>query len=176
MRGEQISRLLCSGLYFCKLSCPSPEVFKYLQSIILELFNAMSLKATYLLLFRFVVLQYLVPQYERNLEEKERIMYIKVAGNFGLKEALPFLEKYAEDKMDQFPVHIRMISIWVLEKAALYNPEKVRQLKNMRPNSAALMTYFASTLASTRSETSCCPSTGTGPSLMRFGWPHSQSS
>ncbi|XP_029826448.3 vitellogenin-6 [Ixodes scapularis] len=71
---------------------------------------------------------YLVPQYERNLEEKERIMYIKVAGNFGLKEALPFLEKYAEDKMDQFPVHIRMISIWVLEKAAFYNPEKVRDI------------------------------------------------
>ncbi|CAN8004235.1 unnamed protein product, partial [Ixodes hexagonus] len=71
---------------------------------------------------------YLVPQYERNLDEKERIMYIKVAGNFGIKEALPFLEKYAEDKINQFPIHIRMISIWVLSKAALLYPEKVRDI------------------------------------------------
>ncbi|XP_064476653.1 vitellogenin-6-like [Ornithodoros turicata] len=71
---------------------------------------------------------YLVPQYERDLETYDRLTYIKVAGNFAVKEALPYLEKYADDTAHRYPKYVRMAAIWALAKVASFYPEKVREI------------------------------------------------
>lgn len=71
---------------------------------------------------------YLVPVYDREMKIAERILYIKVAGNFAVKETLPYLAYYARDKINKYPAYLRMIAIWSMSKSAFLYPEKVREI------------------------------------------------
>ncbi|KAK8788258.1 hypothetical protein V5799_021966 [Amblyomma americanum] len=71
---------------------------------------------------------YLIPVYDREMSIPERMLYIKVAGKFAIKESLDYLEKYARDKINKYPAHLRMVAIWSLSKAAFLYPEKVREI------------------------------------------------
>lgn len=71
---------------------------------------------------------YLVPVYDRDMNMMDKITNIKVAGNFAVKESLPYLEQFARDKVNKYPAYLRMVAIWSMTNAAFLYPEKVREI------------------------------------------------
>nr|AXP34687.1 vitellogenin-1 [Haemaphysalis flava] len=71
---------------------------------------------------------YLVPVYDQDMNMMDKITNIKVAGNFAVKESLPYLAQFARDKVHKYPAYLRMVAIWSMTKAAFLYPEKVREI------------------------------------------------
>lgn len=71
---------------------------------------------------------YLVPAYDRDTNMMDKITNIKVAGNFAVKETLPYLAQFARDKVNKYPAYLRMVAIWSMTNSAFLYPEKVREI------------------------------------------------